>query len=488
MIKGTGGEDFKLIKYISTTAVTISLTLLILTGCAAKKNIIEKKIDFLCCDEEEIGKEKKKDEYKVDRERDKRNNKHLEGKTPMILEYETLKGELNVRTYEEMFDKAMQLYSEGKISESARIFQVLVENSPSSDYKEVASFNLGIAMERLGEEEKAQEIYTDLILSPQYEIRADAFLRFARIKISQGEDIHIDEKRFYDEERKNFAKALKILQQTEKIISETYEKKYGKKDDISEEIRGEENTINLGENGDEDKSIQQIEDEDKGIQQIKDIEQQIKDIEKEIERIITESHEVKSVLRLCKGNINFIRAIITPNYPTEMVEMKVKYLLSAQKEYFDVVKNSEAWWMTAGVFKIGEIYKYLFEDLANSPAPQELKTEEEKEIYRQELIKELKKALKIAQEIYEKNISFAQRIKLQTVWVKKSQKELERIKKYLEIAKTMLENKKEDQNDKTTEQQKQQKEKTIMNEGIKDHNEENKKEYNIRYLNKHTQR
>lgn len=338
------------------------------------------------------------------------------GKSPVIFEYERLKDVLNVKTYEEMFDKALFFYSTGDIELASQIFYALASNSPNQEYKEIALFNLAMSLERLGEDEKAEMIYSQIATSQQYEISSDALLRLARIKISRGEKIKLNQEYFKDEKRKEFSILLNTFQETEQILLELLPKENIEFDFNSvpkyDKIRAKKNYW---------------------YEKIKPVEKTIKDMEK-----FRHYEEMKSVYYLCRGNLAFIKGILEDNYPLVSLKNKVNFILSAQKDYMDVVKRGEPWWVTAAVFKIGETYRYVFEDLATSQDPKELKSDEEKKIYRQELIKELQKALKYAAYIYERNITFAGRIKFKTLWIKRSQEGLETVRKYTEKIQEIL--------------------------------------------------
>ncbi|GEM_PF-995552 len=338
------------------------------------------------------------------------------GKSPVIFEYERLKDVLNVKTYEEMFDKALFFYSTGDIELASQIFYALASNSPNQEYKEIALFNLAMSLERLGEDEKAEMIYSQIATSQQYEISSDALLRLARIKISRGEKIKLNQEYFKDEKRKEFSILLNTFQETEQILLELLPKENIEFDFNSvpkyDKIRAKKNYW---------------------YEKIKPVEKTIKDMEK-----FRHYEEMKSVYYLCRGNLAFIKGILEDNYPLVSLKNKVNFILSAQKDYMDVVKRGEPWWVTAAVFKLGETYRYVFEDLATSQDPKELKSDEEKKIYRQELIKELQKALKYAAYIYERNITFAGRIKFKTLWIKRSQEGLETVRKYTEKIQEIL--------------------------------------------------
>ncbi|MCS7213699.1 MAG: hypothetical protein NZ927_05715 [Candidatus Calescibacterium sp.] len=396
--------------------------LLILQSCAKEPKKIEK-IDFLCeeCQSEQRIQTKEESGQKESKKKDIQQDiaePKAPAKKPLIFEYDALKEELNVRTYEEMFDKAMQFYSNGEIETAVKIFRVLVDNSPNKEYREVVMFNLAIGIERLGNENEALKIYESLTASENYDIKEDSVLRSTRIKLAQGKEVKINPAEFSDERRKRFAQTILLLDKTEKILGELLNK-----------------TQSLG-------ILNNTNSELKETKSSKELKKQVESIWSEINKILinpTEENETKTILYLCRGNIQFIEAILIPNDNAENIKKKVRKLIEAQREYFSAVKERHPWWMTAGVFKIGETYRYLFEDITSSPIPKELRTEEEKQIYIAELLKEIKRALDLAQNIYEKNINFSQRTKMKTVWITRSEEEIGKIKHYTELVQKFIE-------------------------------------------------
>lgn len=397
-----------------------SLILLLLFSCTKNIKTVDK-IDFLCdeCSKSNETPSVKKEQAK-ENDLSEEISKAPERK-PLIFEYDYIKEELNVRTYEEVFDKAMQFYSNGDIETSAKIFKVLVENAPNQQYKEISMFNFAMSIERLGKENEALEIYEMLTKSNDYEIKEDAILRAARIKLAQGKEIRINLQDFSDDRKKRFAKAILFLDRTEKILSELLSKQKSLSIISSEEIT-------------QDNHIE--------AEKLKDIKKIVEGIHSDIDNMLinpSEEDETKTIIYLCRGNIYFIEAVLLPNTSAETVKEKVRKLINAQREYFSAVKGKQPWWMTAGVFKIGETYRYLFEDITSSPIPKEIKIEQEKQIYKTELLKEIKRALDLARDIYEKNINFSQKAKMKTVWITKSEEGIEKIKYYMELVQKFIE-------------------------------------------------
>lgn len=405
----------------TTKAKVLLMFLMMFLGCSKEPKPISR-IDFLC-DPCVPSEERQEESDQSDRARrsDERLShiRELRG-PPTIFEYDVLREELNVRTYEEMFDKAVQFYVKGEIEVSTRIFQVLAENAPNELYREVALFNLAIGKERLGYESEALSIYEKLMKSVEREIREDSTLRAMRILLAQGKDISIDLRVFSDERRRRFARALVLLDGTEKILSEL--------------LAG---IVFVGITTNEFPSTS---DRRRHFELKKKMKELSAGIEEMMEHIISrEENETKTILLLCRGNLRFAEAIMIQTTDAESIKAKVRNLLDAQKNYYLAVKEMHPWWMTAGIFKIGETYRYLFEDIASSPDPPEINTDEERQIYRAELLKEIKRALDLAQNIYEKNILFSQRSKFKTIWITKSEEGIAKVRHYADLVQKFVE-------------------------------------------------
>ena len=87
-------------------------------------------------------------------------------------------------------------------------------------------------------------------------------------------------------------------------------------------------------------------------------------------------------------------------------------------------------WATAAGFQIGSLYREFYDDLVGAPVPPEL-TGEAREVYLEEVRKQVKSLLQKAIPIHEKNVLMAERIGENNEWVRRSNEQLDQLKKLL---------------------------------------------------------
>ncbi len=112
------------------------------------------------------------------------------------------------------------------------------------------------------------------------------------------------------------------------------------------------------------------------------------------------------------------------------LEFKAELLLSAQGHYFRTIKIGNAYWATAAGTQIGGLYQDMYQQIAESEAPSELK-EEEARVYRQELRKRVRVLLTKAITVYEGTLAAAERLGASGPFVDRAKEGLERMKQLL---------------------------------------------------------
>lgn len=119
-------------------------------------------------------------------------------------------------------------------------------------------------------------------------------------------------------------------------------------------------------------------------------------------------------------------------FPQELLEKrleeKARLLLSAQNYYLRVIKTGNILWATAAGFKTGELYEVFYDHLINAPIPDEL-TDEQKEIYKEELKKKISILITKAVRVYEATIDVGKRTGLDSKWIFYAQEHMERLKR-----------------------------------------------------------
>ncbi|MBM4387622.1 MAG: tetratricopeptide repeat protein [Deltaproteobacteria bacterium] len=121
--------------------------------------------------------------------------------------------------------------------------------------------------------------------------------------------------------------------------------------------------------------------------------------------------------------------------PVERMEKdlldKFNLFMKAQNGYIKVIRTPNLFWSQAAGYRIGSLYEKLYKDLLEAEIPPDL-TEEERVIYFEELNKFIKPLLKKALAIYENNIASAKNSGIKYDWIRKSEEQLNRLKKMLD--------------------------------------------------------
>ncbi|MCX7958541.1 MAG: tetratricopeptide repeat protein [Deltaproteobacteria bacterium] len=122
---------------------------------------------------------------------------------------------------------------------------------------------------------------------------------------------------------------------------------------------------------------------------------------------------------------------IVLEFPQELLERrleeKAKLLLSAQNPYLRVIKTGNILWATAAGFKTGELYEVFYDHLINAPIPEEL-TDEQKEIYKEELKKKIAVLITKAVRVYEATIDVGKRTGMDSKWISYAKEHMEKLK------------------------------------------------------------
>jgi tetratricopeptide (TPR) repeat protein len=112
------------------------------------------------------------------------------------------------------------------------------------------------------------------------------------------------------------------------------------------------------------------------------------------------------------------------------LEAKARMLLVAQARFIDAMRVDNAEWATAAGFQIGSLYREFYDDLVGAPVPPAL-TGEARQVYLDEVKKQVKTLLQKAISIHEKNVIMAERLGAQNEWVRRSNEQLAQLKTLL---------------------------------------------------------
>jgi tetratricopeptide (TPR) repeat protein len=132
--------------------------------------------------------------------------------------------------------------------------------------------------------------------------------------------------------------------------------------------------------------------------------------------------------------IHYASIVLDPNGGEDKtakdLELKCEMLLSAQGHYVRAIRIGNGQWATASGFRIGSLYEDLYDHMIHAPVPKEF-DEEQTDLYRKELRRRVQVLVTKAIAIYEPTLSAAERIGVDTPFVKKTREALERMKAIL---------------------------------------------------------
>ncbi|MCU1281579.1 MAG: domain protein, putative component of TonB system [bacterium] len=112
------------------------------------------------------------------------------------------------------------------------------------------------------------------------------------------------------------------------------------------------------------------------------------------------------------------------------LEAKARLLLVAQSRFIDAMRVNNVEWATAAGFQIGSLYREFYDDMVGAPVPPALKGEA-RDVYLEEVRKQVKTLLQKAISIHEKNVLMAERVGEKNQWVQRSNEQMEQLKKLL---------------------------------------------------------
>jgi tetratricopeptide (TPR) repeat protein len=113
------------------------------------------------------------------------------------------------------------------------------------------------------------------------------------------------------------------------------------------------------------------------------------------------------------------------------LESKAEALLTTQARYVDTARIKNPAWATAAGHQIATLYKEFYDAMLTAPMPPELKTDELKKIYFDELRQKIEPLLRKAIHAHELTLGVAERFGLDNDWVRKSNEEMAQLRALL---------------------------------------------------------
>jgi len=114
------------------------------------------------------------------------------------------------------------------------------------------------------------------------------------------------------------------------------------------------------------------------------------------------------------------------------LELKCRLLLDAQAEYAEAIEILHPHWAAAAAYRIGGLYRNLWDDLVAAPTPEDL-TDEERQIYLDILRKRIRVLLTKAVAQWERTLRMIRRLELEGEWAKRTEEDLAEIRELLAI-------------------------------------------------------
>ncbi|GAB4306624.1 MAG: hypothetical protein Kow0090_21750 [Myxococcota bacterium] len=111
----------------------------------------------------------------------------------------------------------------------------------------------------------------------------------------------------------------------------------------------------------------------------------------------------------------------------ERLEEKAQHLLKAQMYYLKTIRRGDVQWAAASGYRVGELYEEMYDAVMKAPIPNEL-TKEEGEYYHNLLRKRVKVLVKKAIQAYESTLNMAFRVGFTGEWVQLTNERMNRMK------------------------------------------------------------
>lgn len=131
---------------------------------------------------------------------------------------------------------------------------------------------------------------------------------------------------------------------------------------------------------------------------------------------------------------HYERVALDPDVGEEKLRKDLEYkcdlLLSAQGHYLRAIRVGEGEWATASGYRIGALYEQLYDALTAAKVPAGFDAEQA-QVYREELRKRIRVLVSKAMDIYERTLEAAERIGAQNAYVQRARQSLERMKQIL---------------------------------------------------------
>jgi tetratricopeptide (TPR) repeat protein len=313
---------------------------------------------------------------------------------PMLV-----RGDGEPRSAEEIFESAHSAYTEGKYRKSIREYRLITTHLEESEYWLTSMYNIGLAYEKLEAWKKARRTYRRLHQqSPKTGEGLDAAFRIAAVNDKLG----------------TFEPIIDLMTT---ILLRSDLSNY---DRLEAYYRRSKAHLDL----------ERWQKAAEGFRKLL-----------ELNRNAVPSNRLRADTALIvKTYLNmgrcyqFAMSQIELKLPPERMgkdlEKKARLLKSAQKYYFDALRQHHPEWSIAAGYEIGKLYEDFYRDIFTAEIPDKL-SDKEIDVYFKELQKKIRPLLERAIKVYRKNIELAERLssrERKQFWRNRSSRSLHHLK------------------------------------------------------------
>ncbi len=296
-------------------------------------------------------------------------------------------GALDVYTDSDLFKRALDAYDMGAYQEAFNLYRKLIDKFPGSDYRILAFYNAGLALENAGEGTRALDYY----FASRELVPASAPLR-RDVEARLGAALERENR--HGEAAEAYAWVLRS--------------------DLPEDERWSFEARMLTARAFDDDSPANL----MGLSSFSERYTEYLRLNPQLD------NQWLARARFSLGEIYFRRfRAVQLELPQEklhkLLDEKAEELLRAQNQYMRTLQIRNAEWATAAVYRVGLVYEEFYYALNNAPVPEEL-DEAERRIYKEELRLATEPVRNKAIIAYDRIISFANELSIRTDWVERA--------------------------------------------------------------------
>ncbi len=296
---------------------------------------------------------------------------------PMLVRVKPGTNETESIEVEEVFDNAFKAYQSRRYEDATKHYELIIRYFADSRFYLPALYNGGLAYEELGLWESAVQNYNKVIEQyPDNKEATDSHYRLANV---------------YDKQNNQEQIVALMTQVMTREIShfdriEAYARRSGallKLNRLDEAEEGFRTLLRLNEKAPEDEQVQ------------------------ESSHFIVQSYY--GMGRAYHLRVGAIPLVLPPERMGEDLQVKAELFLRAQSNYIKALRYHHPQWSVAAGYMIGRMYEDFYVDLFTAEIPADL-TDEESAMYFEELRSQIKPLMERAVQVYERNLSFSQRL------------------------------------------------------------------------------